>query len=151
MLSASCRMYPERCIIWRRLQWNPCARPFFGRSWRRGGCYCVCCKITCLVKTCWDLMKIYQFGAYRCWWYLFISCDAYADIVHTLTDSQLAEFEAVDPFIEQFNANLDKQIASFESVLHKENFQVGVCSLLFLNFWIHWIMFRHCCWLCAVR
>ncbi|EYC01935.1 hypothetical protein Y032_0103g3547 [Ancylostoma ceylanicum] len=59
------------------------------------------------------------------------SCDAYADIAHTLTDSQLAEFEAVDPFIEQFNANLDKQIASFESVLHKENFQtllLTVCS-----------------------
>ncbi|RCN43691.1 hypothetical protein ANCCAN_10335 [Ancylostoma caninum] len=59
------------------------------------------------------------------------SCDAYGDIVHTLTDSQLAEFEAVDPFIEQFNANLDKQIASFEAVLHKENFQtllLTVCS-----------------------
>ncbi|KIH59184.1 hypothetical protein ANCDUO_10597 [Ancylostoma duodenale] len=59
------------------------------------------------------------------------SCDAYADIVHTLTDSQLAEFEAVDPFIEQFNANLDKQIATFEAVLHKENFQtllLTVCS-----------------------
>ncbi|RCN30230.1 hypothetical protein ANCCAN_23996 [Ancylostoma caninum] len=59
------------------------------------------------------------------------SCDAYVDIVHTLTDSQLAEFEAVDPFIEQFNANLDKQIASFEAVLHKENFQtllLTVCS-----------------------
>ncbi|PIO63143.1 hypothetical protein TELCIR_15273 [Teladorsagia circumcincta] len=59
------------------------------------------------------------------------SCDAFLDLPHTLTDVQLAEFEAVDPFIEQFNANLDKQIASFESVLHKENFQsllLAVCS-----------------------
>ncbi|PIO63361.1 hypothetical protein TELCIR_15040 [Teladorsagia circumcincta] len=60
-----------------------------------------------------------------------LSCDAFLDLPHTLTDVQLAEFEAVDPFIEQFNANLDKQIASFESVLHKENFQsllLAVCS-----------------------
>ncbi|VDO44948.1 unnamed protein product [Haemonchus placei] len=58
-------------------------------------------------------------------------CDAFLDLPHTLTDVQLAEFEAVDPFIEQFNANLDKQIASFEPVLHKENFQsllLSVCS-----------------------
>uniref|UniRef100_A0A7I4Y1Z1 Conserved oligomeric Golgi complex subunit 4 n=1 Tax=Haemonchus contortus TaxID=6289 RepID=A0A7I4Y1Z1_HAECO len=59
------------------------------------------------------------------------SCDAFLDLPHTLTDVQLAEFEAVDPFIEQFNANLDRQIASFEPVLHKENFQsllLSVCS-----------------------
>ncbi|KAK6732187.1 hypothetical protein RB195_016520 [Necator americanus] len=59
------------------------------------------------------------------------SCDGYVDIAHILTDSQLAEFEAVDPFIEQFNANLDKQIAIFETLLHKENFHsllLAVCS-----------------------
>uniref|UniRef100_A0A183FUI2 Conserved oligomeric Golgi complex subunit 4 n=1 Tax=Heligmosomoides polygyrus TaxID=6339 RepID=A0A183FUI2_HELPZ len=59
------------------------------------------------------------------------SCDDFVGLPHTITDSQLAEFEAVDPFIEQFNASLDKQIASFESVLHTENFQsllLTVCS-----------------------
>ncbi|KHJ84957.1 hypothetical protein OESDEN_15323, partial [Oesophagostomum dentatum] len=57
------------------------------------------------------------------------SCEAYADINHTLNDTQLAEFEAVDPFIEQFNANLDKQIASFEPVLLKDNFQTLLLTL----------------------
>ncbi|WKX95988.1 hypothetical protein Q1695_012444 [Nippostrongylus brasiliensis] len=59
------------------------------------------------------------------------SCDEYVTLPHTLTDSQLAEYEAVDPFVEQFNASLDKQIASFEPVLHKENFQsllLTVCT-----------------------
>ncbi|VDM58995.1 unnamed protein product [Angiostrongylus costaricensis] len=59
------------------------------------------------------------------------SCDSFVDLPHTLTDTQLAEFEAVDPFIEQFNATLDKQIASFEQLLHKENFHsllLIVCS-----------------------
>ncbi|KAE9420850.1 hypothetical protein Angca_007198 [Angiostrongylus cantonensis] len=59
------------------------------------------------------------------------SCDTFVDLPHTLTDTQLAEFEAIDPFIEQFNATLDKQIASFEQLLHKENFHVLlliVCS-----------------------
>ncbi|KAJ1358591.1 hypothetical protein KIN20_017061 [Parelaphostrongylus tenuis] len=59
------------------------------------------------------------------------SCDSFVDLPHVLTDTQLAEFEAVDPFIEQFNATLDKQIASFEQLLHKENFHsllLIVCS-----------------------
>ncbi|KJH51383.1 hypothetical protein DICVIV_02397 [Dictyocaulus viviparus] len=59
------------------------------------------------------------------------SCDSFVDLPHVLTDSQLSEFEAVDPFIEQFNVNLDKQIASFEQLLHKENFHcllLTVCS-----------------------
>ncbi|VDL71274.1 unnamed protein product [Nippostrongylus brasiliensis] len=60
-----------------------------------------------------------------------VICDEYVTLPHTLTDSQLAEYEAVDPFVEQFNASLDKQIASFEPVLHKENFQsllLTVCT-----------------------
>lgn len=59
------------------------------------------------------------------------SCDVYADLPHTLTESQMAEFEAIDPFIDQFNASLDKHIASFEPILHSENFQsllLCVCS-----------------------
>ncbi|KAJ1358583.1 hypothetical protein KIN20_017051 [Parelaphostrongylus tenuis] len=50
------------------------------------------------------------------------SCDNFVDLTHVLTDTHLAEFETVDPFIEQFNATLDKHIASFEQLLHKENF-----------------------------
>uniref|UniRef100_A0A1I7XTL7 Conserved oligomeric Golgi complex subunit 4 n=1 Tax=Heterorhabditis bacteriophora TaxID=37862 RepID=A0A1I7XTL7_HETBA len=59
------------------------------------------------------------------------SCDSYLDLPHSLTDSQFAEFEAVDPFIEHFNTVLDKLIAYFEPLLLKENYQallLSVCS-----------------------
>lgn len=59
------------------------------------------------------------------------SCDSFVDLPHSLTDTQLSEFEAMDPFIEQFNGTLDKQIAYFEKLLHKENFHnllLIVCS-----------------------
>ncbi|EPB67281.1 hypothetical protein ANCCEY_13625 [Ancylostoma ceylanicum] len=96
------------------------------RATSSGSVDCVCAALNNGVALLETTFYQHLFGAVQD-----TSCDAYADIVHTLTDSQLAEFEAVDPFIEQFNANLDKQIASFESVLHKENFQtllLTVCS-----------------------
>lgn len=63
----------------------------------------------------------------------FNSTEAYLDLSHTLTDEQLAEFEAVDPFVEQFIASLDKQVAHFESLMVPENYQVWRFSMFFFH------------------
>lgn len=105
MQLVSWQTYLGKCTIWRRLAWNRCARQRSDRKSKQG----------------W-FPKSYALSPQS---YVFSSCDDFVGLPHTITDSQLAEFEAVDPFIEQFNASLDKQIASFESVLHTENFQVS--------------------------
>uniref|UniRef100_A0A914DWB9 Conserved oligomeric Golgi complex subunit 4 n=2 Tax=Acrobeloides nanus TaxID=290746 RepID=A0A914DWB9_9BILA len=51
------------------------------------------------------------------------NADAYFDLPHSITEEDFAEFEAVDPFIENFISQLDKHIAQFEQSLVPENYQ----------------------------
>jgi hypothetical protein len=59
------------------------------------------------------------------------SAEAYLDLSHTISEDDLAQFEAVDPFIENFIAQMDKNIAHFESLLVTANYQdliSAICS-----------------------
>uniref|UniRef100_A0A1I7Y4U5 Conserved oligomeric Golgi complex subunit 4 n=2 Tax=Steinernema glaseri TaxID=37863 RepID=A0A1I7Y4U5_9BILA len=51
------------------------------------------------------------------------SAEAFLDVVHVLSEDELAEYEAVDPFIENFVGKLDKQIVQFERILVAANYQ----------------------------
>lgn len=55
----------------------------------------------------------------------------YLDLPHSITEEDFAEFEAVDPFIENFIAQLDKQIAQFEALLVPENYQVSIIGAIY--------------------
>ncbi|CAI4220852.1 unnamed protein product [Auanema sp. JU1783] len=59
------------------------------------------------------------------------STEVYMDLPHILTEAQFSENEGVDPFVENFNASIDKQLAYFEPFLHKDNYQnllLEVCT-----------------------
>ncbi|TMS35373.1 hypothetical protein L596_002788 [Steinernema carpocapsae] len=51
------------------------------------------------------------------------SADLFLDIPHDLTEDLLTEYEAVDPFMDNFIAQLDKQVAQFEKILLHANYQ----------------------------
>lgn len=50
--------------------------------------------------------------------------ELYLDVTHSPTESEFADFEAVDPFMDGFIASLDKQLAVFEPLLVPSNYQV---------------------------
>ncbi|KAI1702092.1 COG4 transport protein domain-containing protein [Ditylenchus destructor] len=52
------------------------------------------------------------------------SAEVYLDVSHNISEEELTEYEAADPFMENFIAQLDKQIAHFENLLITENYQV---------------------------
>ncbi|KAI1712112.1 COG4 transport protein [Ditylenchus destructor] len=53
-----------------------------------------------------------------------INAELYLDVSHNISEEELTEYEAADPFMENFIAQLDKQIAHFENLLITENYQV---------------------------
>uniref|UniRef100_A0A158R5M8 Conserved oligomeric Golgi complex subunit 4 n=1 Tax=Syphacia muris TaxID=451379 RepID=A0A158R5M8_9BILA len=57
--------------------------------------------------------------------------ELYLDINHTLSETEFAEFEAVEPFVDNFIASLDKLLASFEPLLVPRNYEellADVCT-----------------------
>lgn len=54
----------------------------------------------------------------------FFSAEAYLNITHTPTENEFAEYEAEDPFMEDFIATLDRHLATFEPLLVPVNYQV---------------------------
>jgi hypothetical protein len=50
--------------------------------------------------------------------------DAYLSVTHTPTESEFADFEVNDPFIDGFIGALDKVVNDFESLLLPDNYQV---------------------------
>uniref|UniRef100_A0A915CIL2 Conserved oligomeric Golgi complex subunit 4 n=2 Tax=Parascaris TaxID=6254 RepID=A0A915CIL2_PARUN len=57
------------------------------------------------------------------------SAELYLDVTHSPTESEFADFEAVDPFMDGFIASLDKQLAVFEPLLVPSNYQELLSSV----------------------
>ncbi|VDN38983.1 unnamed protein product [Gongylonema pulchrum] len=53
------------------------------------------------------------------------SMELYLNVSHTPSDSEFADFEADDPFMENFIATLDRHLASFEPLLISVNYTVN--------------------------
>lgn len=62
--------------------------------------------------------------------HVFYSMELYLDVTHTPSENEFAEFEAEDPFMENFIATLDRQLAAFEPLLIPVNYQVNFWNLL---------------------
>nr|CRZ23295.1 BMA-COGC-4 [Brugia malayi] len=63
--------------------------------------------------------------------------DLYLNVTHTPSESEFADFEAEDPFMENFIATLDRQLAAFEPLLVPVNYQellVAVCAEVSMQF-----------------
>ena len=60
------------------------------------------------------------------------AAEVYLDFSHELTEEQLNEFEASDPFIEGFISKIDGEIHKFEKLLVPENYEVcfGIRTLV---------------------
>ncbi|VDN38639.1 unnamed protein product [Gongylonema pulchrum] len=52
------------------------------------------------------------------------SMELYLNVSHTPSDSEFADFEADDPFMENFIATLDRHLASFEPLLISVNYTI---------------------------
>lgn len=52
------------------------------------------------------------------------AAEIYLDFSHELTEEQLNEYEAADPFIEAFISKIDSEIHKFEKLLLSENYEV---------------------------
>lgn len=52
------------------------------------------------------------------------TADNYLNVTHTPTESEFADFEVNDPFIETFIGALDKVVTDFKPLLVLENYQV---------------------------
>lgn len=50
--------------------------------------------------------------------------ELYLSVTHTPSESEFADFEAEDPFMDNFIATLDRQLAAFEPLLVPVNYQV---------------------------
>lgn len=50
--------------------------------------------------------------------------ELYLSVTHTPSDGEFADFEVEDPFIDNFIATLDRQLAIFEPLLVPVNYQV---------------------------
>ncbi|VDM98302.1 unnamed protein product [Thelazia callipaeda] len=63
--------------------------------------------------------------------------DLYLDVTHTPSETEFANFEADNPFIDNFIATLDRQFAAFESLLIPANHQellAAVCAEISMQF-----------------
>ncbi|EFO27603.2 hypothetical protein LOAG_00872 [Loa loa] len=63
--------------------------------------------------------------------------ELYLSVTHTPSDSEFADFEAEDPFMSNFIAALDRQLAAFEPLLVPVNYQellVAVCAEVSMQF-----------------
>lgn len=53
------------------------------------------------------------------------SMELYMSVAHTPSEGEFAIFEAEDPFMDNFIALLDRQLATFEPLLVPVNYQVA--------------------------
>ncbi|CAG9532049.1 unnamed protein product [Cercopithifilaria johnstoni] len=63
--------------------------------------------------------------------------ELYLSVTHTPSESEFADFEAEDPFMDNFIATLDRQLAAFEPLLIPVNYQellVVVCAEVSMQF-----------------
>uniref|UniRef100_A0AAF5PWE5 Conserved oligomeric Golgi complex subunit 4 n=2 Tax=Wuchereria bancrofti TaxID=6293 RepID=A0AAF5PWE5_WUCBA len=63
--------------------------------------------------------------------------ELYLNVTHTPSESEFADFEAEDPFMDNFIATLDRQLAAFEPLLVPVNYQellVVVCAEVSMQF-----------------
>uniref|UniRef100_A0A0R3RI04 Conserved oligomeric Golgi complex subunit 4 n=1 Tax=Elaeophora elaphi TaxID=1147741 RepID=A0A0R3RI04_9BILA len=63
--------------------------------------------------------------------------ELYLSVTHTPSENEFADFEAEDPFMDNFIATLDRQLAAFEPLLIPVNYQellVAVCAEVSMQF-----------------